>query len=276
MRKILLFLTLLFSISFHLRATENYLEEITLLVDGNGELVAPAPESWSTGSLLTMYLDYAHTQKTFNNISLKPGTYTYKVTTRKRNNKQGKVNFSIQAMYKGGSNGPVVSKRYDPGTTNTGQIVLSDYNSKTSGAAGYGKFKVHIGRAGANTNVYYQITLVRKNTSSACTYSSLGSKSGTIVGNTTKKVTFDKKACKSSVTVTVHKKGGRARTTVNIYASSTKNGAGQLKKSYEFPNGNGTSLKNFRINGVKGKFIRIEMRNRSAGNTFQYTTSARQ
>ena len=136
--------------------------------------------------------------------------------------------------------------------------------------------KVHIGRAAVNTNVRYKITLKRvggitgADGSTDCTYTNLGSKSGNVIGNTVGKYTSTKKACKNRVTVKVEKTGGKARTTVMVYASDTKNGTGSLKESYEFPNGKAKSTKNIHVTGVNGKFIRVEVKNRSAANTFKY------
>lgn len=274
-----LFLNLLFILMLtpFIGQSENLNENnITLTVNTDGEVIAVdyAASSWNSGELHNNYLDFAHTQKTFKDIKLKTGKYEYSLTTEKRNNKQGKVNLSITAMYKGGSNSEDVSKKCSPGRTDKGQFILSDFQSKTSGTAGYGKVKIHIGRAGANTNVWYKITLAR--IGGACGYTSLGSKTGNIISNTTKKYTFKEKACKDEVEVTVTKTGGKARTTVSVYTSSTKNGAGKLKSSFEFKNDSNKKIKTFNLSGVENKFIRVEMHNRSIGNTFKYKVTATQ
>ncbi len=263
----------LFTIS--LNAT-NPVDEITLTVNSAGEIIAVAPNNWTTGSLNSHYLDFAHTQKTFNDIELNPGQYSYKVQTKERNSKKGKMNFTLTVKYKNSSNHAAASIKCNSTGTKTGSFVIEDFHSRSNQPnAGYGKVKVHVGRAGANTNLNYKITLTRTGGSS-CDYTSLGSKNGTVVGNTKGTFKSSKKACKNNATVKVKKTGGKARTTVLVYAANTKNGAGTLKDSYEFPNGNSKSTKTFNISGVNGKFIRVELKNRSATNRFKYTVTATQ
>ena len=242
----------MFSFSFNAPVPQS----VTFSCNANGEILDVVySTSWTNGNINQFYLDFAHTQKTFNDITLEPGQYQWTVQTIKRNNKKGKVNFDITNTFQNGSSSKVVDKRFSPGRTDNGSFNVVDYKSQSGGSsAGYGKIKVHIGRAGANTNVNYKITLTKTsggngNTSvsatsgsgngsnsgngnnSNCNYTTLGSKSGNVLGNTVGKYTSTKKACQNSVTVRVNKTGGKARTTVLVYASSTKNGTGTLKDS---------------------------------------------
>ena len=265
----------LLSWSNNLPTTE---ESITFTLNSEGEIIdLSAPTSWTNGALNSFYLDFAHTQKTFKNIRLKPGDYRYTLKTVKRNNKKGKVNFWIKPKYKGKIDQPnLVFKQFAPGRTDSGNFSIDDFHSKSnSSAAGYAKLNVHIGRVNANTNVNYKITLTKVGGGN-CSYTSLGSKSGNVVGNTRGKFVSTKKACKNTASVTVTKTGGKARTTITVYATSTKNGQGTLKASDEFAAGSGGSPKTFNISGVNGKFIRVELKNRSATKTFKWRVTATQ
>lgn len=278
MKNFLSALTLLFAFTLSLSATNPPEESITITVDGEGNILDVfAPSTWTTGSLNSHYLDFAHTQKTFNNLELKPGRYKYTVQTKARNSKKGKMNFSLYIKYKSSANVCKVDKlKCSPTGTKTGTFTLDDFHSRANQAnAGYGKVKINVGRAGANTNVNYKITLTRQGGSN-CNYTNLGSKTGNVVGNTKGTFKSTKKACKNNAVVKVQKTGGKARTTVLVYAASTQNGAGTLKDSYEFPNGKSKNTKTFNLSGVNGKFIRVEMKNRSTANTFKYKVTATQ
>lgn len=285
------FLTLLLVCSTIGNASNNPVAEtVTLTLNEAGEIIeAVERTSWTNGDINQFYLDNTHTQKTFNDIRLKPGRYSWTLRTIKRNNKPGKVNLDISVKYQNGSKRKKVDRKLSPDRTDTGSFTIEDYKSQSSGSqAGYGMVKVHIGRAAHNTNVRYKITLNRTGGSSGsgtigssgtsssgsssnnCNYTTLGSKSGNVVGNTVGKYTSTKKACKNTAKVKVNKTGGRARTTILVYVSSTKNGTGTLKQSYEFPNGNRNSSKTINVSGCNGKFVRVEVKNRSAANTFKY------
>ncbi len=236
--------------------------------------------SWTTGPLSTRYLDFAHTTHT-DEVVLEPGRYKWTLVTQRRNGKEGRVNFDIKQLYKNAQNEIILNKpRTTSGRTTTGTFTLSDYKSRTSGTAGYSKIKVHIGRADIDTNVNYKITITKvsggNGSNSGCSYTFLGSGHGNVWGMTTGKKAFKKKACKDVVNVKVYKVGGSARTTVSVYASSQKNGVGTLKGTYEFRNSRLTSSHNFRLNNVNGKFIRIEMQNRSVTNAFKWKATAKQ
>ena len=69
----------------------------------------------------------------------------------------------------------------------------------------------------------------------------------------------------NKVTVSIKKTGGRAKTTVNIYAGN------QLKKRIIFENGDYKTTKQRVLNNVRGKKIKVEIVNQSVGNTFKYT-----
>lgn len=252
--------------------------EITLTVDGNGTVVdMVASRNWSSGSMTTSYLDFAHTQKNFDNIQLEPGVYEWKATTRARNNKKGKMNVDITVKYQGSSNRILVNTKINATGSKKGNITIEDFKSKSgsSSLAGYGKVKVHVGRAGANTNVLYQVTL-RRTGDLPCVGTNLGSKNGNVVGNTLSKYTSNKPACKNRATVKVQKTGGKAKTMVTVYKANTKNGSGTYVTSYEFPNGKAKSTKTFTVNNANGKYIRIEVKNRSAANTFKYSAKITQ
>lgn len=255
--------------------------------------MVPPSTSWTSGSLMSFYLDFAHTQKTFNNISLAPGRYKYTLQTKARNNKPGKVNFDVHVVYASGSPQKKVDIVANPTGVRTGYLNIDDYRSQSGGSnAGYGKVKVHIGRVAHNTNVNYKITLTKVGalpggtsgsgggtggtTGAPCTYSSLGSKTGNVVGNTVGKYTSTKKICKNQATVRVVKTGGKARTTILVYTRNSPNGPKQLVQSQEFPNGRAKGSKTIRINNRKGKFVHVEVKNRSAANTFQYNLSITQ
>lgn len=286
---------------------------VVLTVNGAGEILAVYNSSWSNpGNLSQNYLDFAHTQKTWNNVDLEPGEYQWEVQCQRRNNKRGKVNFDIKVKYQNGSTEHPVNVSLESDRTSRNTFGLPDYKSKSSGSpAGYGRVKIHIGRRGANTNCNYNIVLTKigdppvidpptppvygnstsgssgsgsgsygnNNNSSngGCTYSKLGGKnSGNVVFNTLGKVKSTKKACKNTVVAKVTKTGGKARTTMMVYKSTTANGTGTLVDSVEFPNGKSKSTKEITVHNADGYFIRIELKNRSAGNTFKYSASITQ
>ena len=256
--------------------------------------------TWTNGDMNQFYLDFAHTQKTFDDLQLAVGTYSYTVQTNKRNNQPGRVNFDITVLYQNGANDKKVDKQFAPGTTQSGTFTIEDYKSQSGGTpAGYGQIKVHIGRADHNTNVNYQIVITRQNNipvvpagsggkgsgnvnlsqinnSDNCNYSDLGSKNGNVLGNTVGNYTSDKKACKSNASVVVNKTDGSARTTVLVYASDDSTGQGTLIASDEFPNGQETGSKTIPLTGVKNKFIKVELKNRSATNQFKYSLNINQ
>ncbi len=253
-------------------------EVITITANSTGEIVEVVAKTvWNSGSLNSHYLDFAHTQKNFDNIELEPGVYEYKVITKERNDKKGKMNLDIIAKFQGSSNSILLDRKINSTSTKKGSITILDFKSKSgSGSlAGYGKIKVHVGRAGANTNLNYSVQL-RRTGNLPCKSGSIGAKSGTVVGNTLGKLKSSSPACKNSVKVKVQKTGGRAKTTIYVYASPTKNGSGTLKKTYEFPNGNSKSTKTLNVSGVNGKYIRVELKNRSAANTFKYSVKITQ
>lgn len=294
------FLTLLVLCSTIGNASNNPVAEtFTITMNAAGETIETAERtSWTNGDINQFYLDNTHTQKTFNDIRLLPGRYSWTLRTIKRNNKPGKVNLDISVKYQNGSKSKKVDRKLSPDRTDRGSFTLEDFKSQSSGTqAGYGMVKVHIGRAAHNTNVRYKITLTRTGgttttssgttgisgtsgtsgtSTSNCNYTSLGTKSGNVLGNTVGKYTSSKKACKNSAKVKVNKTGGRARTTILVYVSSSRNGTGTLKQSYEFPNGTRKSSKTINVSGCNGKFIRVEVKNRSAANTFKYNLSITQ
>ncbi|MEM8887616.1 MAG: hypothetical protein AAGD28_06485 [Bacteroidota bacterium] len=95
---------------------------------------------------------------------------------------------------------------------------------------------------------------------------------GTILGQTNRTfVTVPARG--NSVTITLRKTDGRAKTGVTI-CTQTKNGTRRTVHSYTFNNGNYTKTKTFTINNAKGKVISINMRNYSVGNKFKYTVKA--
>jgi len=84
------------------------------------------------------------------------------------------------------------------------------------------------------------------------------------------KIKSTKKACKNIVKAKVTKTGGKARTTMMVYKSSTKNGVGTLVDSVEFPKGSSKTTKEITVTNANDYFIRIELKNRSAGKQFKY------
>ncbi len=296
-------LFLLFSSFIFANGIHTYPIEKTVVVVVN----TSQPTTWTNGDINQYYLDFAHTQKTFDDIKLDVGTYSYSVETIKRNNQPGKLNFDITVKYQNGSDDKKVDQQFSPGTTKTGSFVIEDYKSQSGGApSGYGMLKVKVGRADHNTNLNYKITLTKtsssgssggggifsggnrngsngtnnsnnnNNTNNDCNYSDLGDKTGNVIGNTVGKYTSTKKACKNTATVRVNKTDGQARTTILVYASNTANSQGTLIKSDEFPNGNGTGSKTLDLTGVNNKFITVELKNRSATNQFKYNLSITQ
>jgi len=274
---------------------------VVLTVDAQGNILDVYNASWThNGNINQNYLDFAHTQRTWNNIDLEPGTYTWRVELQRNNGKKGKANFDIKIKYANGRNDHPVNRKLETSRNHSGTFGLPDYRSQSSGTAGYGRVKVHIGRAAANTNCNYKITLTKTGgvsgpptpvpptppnsyngnngnsgnggggNNGGCTYTKLGEKNGRVVGNTVGKLKSTKKACKSSARVAVTKTGGKARTTMLVYKSSTRNGVGQLVDSVEFPNGRSKSTKYINVPNADGYFIRLELKNRSAGNTFSY------
>ncbi len=260
-----------------------------LVLSYNSSGVLLEATTWTSGDINQFYLDFAHTQHNFDDIRLDVGSYSWKLETIKKNNKHGKVNLDIYVKFQNGSNDKKVDRQFSPGRTDNGSLVVEDYKSQSGGQpVGFGMVKVHIGRADANTNVNYKITLTKtgnhtshtpgygyggsgfsNNNNNDCNYSDLGSKTGNVIGNTVGKYSSDKKACKNAATVRVTKTGGSARTTILVYKSSTANGTGSLIKSDEFPNGNNNGTKTLNLTGINNKFIRVELKNRSATNQFK-------
>lgn len=239
-----------------------------------------AQTSWNTpGDIQNNYLDFAHTQRTWSDIELTPGEYEWTLETQKNNGKTGKVNLDIHVK-EGSRYDKKVDKKLLPGRTDRGRFFVTRQTTNAS----KGKVKVHIGRAAHNTNVNYEITLRKvgnlpanlDNSASACNYTNLGSKSGNVVGNTRGTKTADKVACKSTARVKVTKTGGRARTTILVYKSRSKNGQYSLVDSVEFPNGNGGGSKTVTVRNANGYWIKAEVKNRSAANTFKYNLTITQ
>jgi len=270
---------------------------IVLTVDANGNILDMYNTSWThNGNINQNYLDFAHTQRTWNDIDLEPGTYTWRVDLRRNNGKRGKANFDIKVKYANGRKDHPVNKKLETSRNHSGTFGLPDYRSQSSGTAGYGRVKIHIGRAAANTNCNYKITLTKtggvsgpptpvpptppnsnsygsnnsNSSNGGCTYTKLGEKSGRVIGNTLGKLKSTKKACKSSAKVAVTKTGGKARTTMMVYKSASRNGTGTLVDSVEFPNGRARTTKYITVPNANGYFIRVELKNRSAANTFSY------
>ena len=241
-----------------------------------------AQDSWDNpGSINNNYLDFAHTQKTFNDIRLNPGVYEWELKTQKNNNKPGKVNFDIKVLRSGSNGTKAVDKKLYPGRTDKGRFTVTRYTTNAS----YGKVKVHIGRAAYNTNVNYDIKLRKvgglpagsDQSAQACTYSNLGSKTGTVVGNTVGKYKATKVACKNTARVKVTKTGGKAKTTFYVYVANSKNGNYRMHKALEFPNGNQKNYsKTITVPNAKNKWIKVELKNRSAANTFRYNLNITQ
>jgi len=239
-------------------------------------LTVSAQTTWNNpGNINNNYLDFAHTQKTWNDIQLMPGVYEWELRTIKNNNKPGKVNLDITVLKSGSSGSKRVDKKLSPGRVDKGQFSVTRYRTNSS----YGKVKVHIGRAAYNTNVNYEIKLRRvgalpahlDQSASSCNYSNLGSKKGNVIGNTVGTFKATKVACKNSVDVRVKKTDGKARTTILVYKAHSKNGNYTLAGSKEFPNGKQKNYsKVITVPNANGKWIKVEVKNRSAANSFKY------
>ena len=137
--------------------------DVTLEVTPEGEVVAMYENSWThPGGINQNYLDFAHTQRTWNNIQLEPGAYDWSIELRRNNGKRGKVNLDIKLKYQNGSTVKILDRKLSSDRGHNGSVTLHDYKSQSSGSpAGYSKIKVHIGRAGANTNCNYKIRLTK-------------------------------------------------------------------------------------------------------------------
>lgn len=99
-----------------------------------------------------------------------------------------------------------------------------------------------------------------------------GVESGVIMGQTNR--TFiTPPSFKNSITITIHKTDGKARTGVTI-CTTTRNGQQNQIVSHTFPNGNNAMTESFTIPNAKGKVISINMRNYSVGNKFHYSIDA--
>jgi hypothetical protein len=117
--------------------------------------------------------------------------------------------------------------------------------------------------------VLFAIALMAFTTSTnaqTCT-STIKSRTGTVYAAGPAKIDF--KATSSSVEVSINKTGGKAKTTVNIYANNS------FKDRIIFENGRDTPTKKKTITGVKNKNIRVEIVNQSVGNKFQYAMKAK-
>ncbi len=99
----------------------------------------------------------------------------------------------------------------------------------------------------------------------SCT-STLKTRSGTVMAGGPAKTTFT--ATSNSVRISVNKTGGKAKTTVNIYAN------GSFKDRMIFENGRDTPTKAKTITGVSGKSIRVDIVNQSVANKFKYSMKA--
>ncbi|MEZ4884889.1 MAG: hypothetical protein R3E32_09205 [Chitinophagales bacterium] len=98
------------------------------------------------------------------------------------------------------------------------------------------------------------------------------SENGTIMGQTNR--TFiTPPARNNTVTITLRKTDGKAKTGVTI-CTTDKNNNTRTIHSYTFNNGNYTKTKAFTISNARDKVISINMRNYSVGNKFEYTISA--
>lgn len=289
-------------------------ESVVLTVTPQGEIVDMYATSWTNGNINQFYLDFAHTQKVFNDIELEPGRYKWEVQLRRNNGKKGKMNFDVKAKYQNGSNDLLVDRKLDTNRAHSGYLNLSDYRSKSSGSAsaGYGMLKIHVGRVAANTNCNYKITLTKVGGSTTnppttppgyvpnppttppsnspnppttppnnspnppttppdnCNNPEMAKKSGNVVSNTRGKLVTSKKACKDNVTVKVKKTGGKAHTIVTVYKSTNKNGNGQLVGTMQFARNCSAKEETIRVNNAKGYFIRVEIKNKSAINSFKY------
>ncbi len=99
------------------------------------------------------------------------------------------------------------------------------------------------------------------------------SESGIIMGQTNR--TFiTPPARNNTVTITLRKTDGKAKTGVTICTTDINNNR-RTVHSYTFNNGNYTRTKTFTIHNARNKVISINMRNYSVGNKFRYTISAR-
>ena len=98
-----------------------------------------------------------------------------------------------------------------------------------------------------------------------CT-STLKSRTGTVMAGGPAKINFT--ATSNSIKVTIDKTGGKAKTTVNIYAN------GAFKDRIIFENGRDTPKKSKTITGVSGKNIRVDIVNQSVANKFKYKMTA--
>lgn len=99
------------------------------------------------------------------------------------------------------------------------------------------------------------------------------SESGTIWGQTNR--TFITPPSRNnSVTITLRKTDGKAKTGVTICTTDSRNNR-RTVHSYTFNSGNYTRTKTFVIPNARNKVISVNMRNYSVGNKFKYTISAR-
>ncbi|QIE59182.1 hypothetical protein G5B37_06295 [Rasiella rasia] len=110
------------------------------------------------------------------------------------------------------------------------------------------------------------LVFVGMTTSAQTCTSTLKSRSGTVMAAGPAKITFT--ATSNSVRVSINKTGGKAKTTVNIYAN------GSFKDRIIFENGRDTPTKAKTIPGVLGKTIRVDIVNQSVGNKFKYSMQA--
>ena len=291
---------------FTMATPTNTQEVIELTVSPEGHILQQTTTTWTNGNINQFYLDFAHTQRTFNNIQLVPGNYRWDVQLRMNNGKKGKFNFDVYGKFQTGSNSTLVDRKLETNRNHTGTFSVSDYKSRSSGAqAGYGKVKVHVGRAGINTNCNYKITLTRTGGSAGynanagnnnggnnngygnsgnnnnadtggCLKTNIGSKTGTVYGNTRGKLISTEKACKNTATVKVRKTGGKARTTVLVYKSTQANGLGTLVDSKEFARNCSNRTETIRVPNANGYFIRVEIKGRSAARSLSYSASITQ
>ncbi len=109
------------------------------------------------------------------------------------------------------------------------------------------------------------VALSFNSTAQSCN-STLASRTGTVMAAGPAKIEFT--ATSNSVNVDINKTGGKAKTTVNIYAN------GSFKDRMIFENGRDTPRMNKTISGVNGKTIKVEIVNQSVGNKFQYRMNA--
>lgn len=227
-------------------------------------------------------LDFAHTQKTWNNEKLKPGVYSYTIQTREKNEKKGKVNFHI-SVKQNNSYRLVVDEKVNSTGIKRGSFTVSRVAG--SGSSAYGMVKVKVGRAGANTFANYSITITRTGDLPAppapstppCRSGQIGNKTGNVVGNTIGRYTSTKKVCKNSATVTVTKTGGKARTTILVYTSTTRNGSKSLVPgAKEFAKNAANGTQRIVVPNAKNKYIHVEIKNRSAVKSFAYRSTIAQ